>query len=243
MLLHAFSSNGFKIPGGFSQPSCPWPDARNEDCSSETCGTTFMLKWLYKLIQILNWKDHSYIWKGSDLSRQHPSKCSIKTWNFLSITGPNSDGFNDFWVAFSENLAEVQRLRCWVRSILVKVSMAASRTEFAPDAQPLGMAVCSPQVTHAAYLHLARVRTPNWIYMIAQCRKMPLQKDLGPNFTHKCIYATCTYTSESHVFITQGRKSTPDDPSSPCFVAYAYKVIMVQQVLCLTEYKVSADSL
>lgn len=86
MPLHAFSSNGFKTPGSFSQPSCPWSEPRNEDSSSETCGTTFMLKCLYKLIQILNWKDHSYSWKGSDLNTQRPCKCSMKIWNFYHRT-------------------------------------------------------------------------------------------------------------------------------------------------------------
>lgn len=109
--------------------------------------------------------------------------------------------------------------------------MAGPSPESASNAQPSGMAVCSPQVTHAAYLHLARVWAPNWIYMIAQCRKIPLQKDLRPNFTHKCIYASGTYTSESHVFISQGRKSTPDDPASPSLFACTYKVICATNIV------------
>lgn len=209
-----FCSHGFKTPGSSSESSCLLPGTSNEGCSGKTCRAAFVLKWLYTLIQIVQLGRSQQQLEAT----QHPKKCSKKTWNFYHRT--------KFWW-FWRFLSPVQVRTPLKAETLNKEHLCLRKdgsiwTTICPR-QPALRHDCLLPRSHPCCIPLPGKRTPNWRYMIAQCCKIPLQKNLRPNFTHKCTYATCTYMSESHVFISQGSKSTSDDPSTPSFFPLCFQ--------------------
>lgn len=191
-------------PGGFSQPSSPGPDTKNEDCSTKM-HETFMLKWPYKLMDIWSWKEHSYHWRGSDLSKHHPSKSSIKGQQSLQ-SSTTSHQWDCSWIPKAGTLSK--------EFLGVSKYLAQNLPQMPSPQAWLFAHHKSPMLHTSIWQEYELLIEYIWLLSVTRFLSRKTSGQISP--TNASTQAALTQASR--VFISQGRKSTLDDPASPPFV-------------------------